>query len=163
MIKILMLNSMITPMMNHPISMGTMLMTQTILISVNLSMNKMNSWFSYILFLTIIGGMMVMFMYMASIASNEKFKQTPKIMIIIVIWLIMMIIMKDKPMEILEKTYSNKNLLTEMEFIKTTSKFFNLYKMDLTIIMMMILLLTMISVTNISNTFEGPFKKKPYV
>nr|YP_010990575.1 NADH dehydrogenase subunit 6 [Kodaianella bicinctifrons]WOW98889.1 NADH dehydrogenase subunit 6 [Kodaianella bicinctifrons] len=159
MLKFIIMNSFITPMLKHPISLGTMLMLQTVMMSIYISTNDSNSWFSYILFLTIIGGMMVMFMYMSSIASNEKFKQNKNLLMIVSLLLMMILILSDKTMEITQTINQNKMFPSEMEYIKSTSKFFNLNKMNITIMMMMTLLLTMISVTNISNTFEGPLKK----
>nr|YP_011014846.1 NADH dehydrogenase subunit 6 [Epyhemisphaerius bistriatus]WQB38527.1 NADH dehydrogenase subunit 6 [Epyhemisphaerius bistriatus] len=161
MTKLMFLNTMMTPMMKHPISLGSMLMMQTILVSIYMSKWSKSSWFSYILFITIIGGMMVMFMYMASIASNEKFKPkyfsmyTASIMTIYMITSVML-----ETLETLEKKNEMKMMLMELEEMKTMSKFFNLNKMNVTIAMMTILLLTMVSVTTISSTFEGPLKKK---
>nr|YP_011014820.1 NADH dehydrogenase subunit 6 [Gergithoides gibbosus]WQB38501.1 NADH dehydrogenase subunit 6 [Gergithoides gibbosus] len=159
--KIMMMNVLITPFIKHPISLGSMLMMQTILISIKMFSLSNSAWFSYILFITIIGGMMVMFMYMASIASNEKF--SPKVNLLTISTLMMITVMIMLPftnMEYLEKKNELKIMTIQLEEIKSTSKFFNLNKMVLTIMTMMFLLLTMISVTNISNTFEGPLKKK---
>nr|QJQ26929.1 NADH dehydrogenase subunit 6 [Hemisphaerius rufovarius] len=158
MLKMMMINLMITPFLKHPMSLGTMLITQTILISISMSIKSNSSWFSYILFITIIGGMMVMFMYMASIASNEKFN--PKMNKIMLILMLMLMLMPDLTTLEMEKKNEMKFMMMEMEEIKSTSKFFNFNKMNMTIIIMLTLLLTMISVTNISNTFEGPLKKK---
>nr|AZZ89099.1 NADH dehydrogenase subunit 6 [Paracatonidia sp. SX-2018] len=154
-------NSIITPMMKHPISLGTILMTQTILVCLMMTEVSKNSWFAFILFITIIGGLMIMFMYMSSIASNEMFKpMNLTIMMMITLLIITMIIMnKDETMKMTCKMFNNKTLTLNNEEMKTTLKFYNLNKMNITLIMMMIMLLTMVSVTNISTTFEGPLKK----
>nr|UVU30525.1 NADH deshydrogenase subunit 6 [Odontocolon albotibiale] len=56
----------------HPITMMLMLMLFTILMS--MKMNFMfKSWMPYILFLIMIGGLMIIFMYITSIANNELF------------------------------------------------------------------------------------------
>nr|YP_011014859.1 NADH dehydrogenase subunit 6 [Gergithus yunnanensis]WQB38540.1 NADH dehydrogenase subunit 6 [Gergithus yunnanensis] len=158
MTKLMIINMMISPILKHPLSLGSMLIMQTTLMSIKMSKMNNSSWFSYILFITIIGGMMIMFMYMASIASNEKFstKMNKKMLILMA----MIIILPEFDMSTLEKKNEMKMIFMEMEEIKSTSKFFNKNKMALTIAIMLILLLTMISVTNVANTFEGPLKKK---
>nr|YP_010274428.1 NADH dehydrogenase subunit 6 [Pochazia confusa]UJT96872.1 NADH dehydrogenase subunit 6 [Pochazia confusa] len=158
--KMIMFTSMILMTVKHPLSMGSILMIQTIMVSNKMSMDSNSSWFSYILFITIIGGMMVMFMYMSSIASNEKFKLNMKQTIMITMMIILMIMMmSDSSMEYLNKMTEKKKMIMQKEEVKITTKFFNLNKMNVTILMMMILLLTMVIVTNMSSTFEGPLKK----
>nr|AZZ89164.1 NADH dehydrogenase subunit 6 [Betatropis formosana] len=159
---IMMLNSMITPQMKHPISMGFMLMTQTTLMCIYTSTIMSTSWFGFILFITMIGGMMIMFMYMSSIDSNNKFSilnktTTTTLMTIFMIMSTMNLL--DLTMEETTKLMENKFMMTNNEEMKSTSKFFMNLKYNCTIMIMMILLLTMISVTNISSTFEGPLKK----
>nr|YP_010381667.1 NADH dehydrogenase subunit 6 [Cylindratus longicephalus]UDL72042.1 NADH dehydrogenase subunit 6 [Cylindratus longicephalus] len=154
--------SIILPFLKHPISMGSLLMIQTILISMISTMKFYSPWYSYIMFITIIGGMMVMFMYMSSIASNEEFKMMSitKMMMILIILMMLIMITKYKYLTYLEKNNYNKMNLMEFEEIKSTSKFFYLNKMNLTIMMMMILMITMISVSNIASSHEGPLKMK---
>nr|QWZ47766.1 NADH dehydrogenase subunit 6 [Loxocephala perpunctata] len=163
---ILILNSIITPMLKHPISLGSMLIFQTMLISIYMTKNLKSTWFSYILFITMIGGMMVMFMYMASIASNEKkFYNMINMLILMTIMIMIMKMMmkKDKTMDMFNKINEFKFNSNEDEEIKSLSKFFNKSKSKITIFMMTLLFMMMIIVTNISNTFEGPLKKKTYV
>nr|BDL61437.1 NADH dehydrogenase subunit 6 [Ilyoplax pusilla] len=59
--------------LNHPLAMGLTLLTQTILIALTVGMANFSFWFSYILFLVFLGGMLVLFIYVASLASNEPF------------------------------------------------------------------------------------------
>nr|YP_009306446.1 NADH dehydrogenase subunit 6 [Ricania speculum]AOP19362.1 NADH dehydrogenase subunit 6 [Ricania speculum]QNV47328.1 NADH dehydrogenase subunit 6 [Ricania speculum] len=158
--KMIIVISVITTTMKHPISMGSMLMIQTILVSNKIFKESNMSWFAYILFITIIGGMMIMFMYMSSIASNEKFSVTMKqLMLMTIIIAMTMIMMSESSMEQFNKILEKKELMIQKEETMYSIKFFNLNKMNLTIITMIILLLTMIIVTNIASTFEGPLKK----
>nr|AEO18324.1 NADH dehydrogenase subunit 6 [Ricania marginalis] len=158
--KMIIVISVITTTMKHPISMGSMLMIQTILVSNKIFKKSNMSWFAYILFITIIGGMMIMFMYMSSIASNEKFSVTMKqLMLMTIITAMTMIMMSESSMEQFNKILEKKELMIQKEETMYSIKFFNLNKMNLTIITMIILLLTMIIVTNIASTFEGPLKK----
>nr|YP_010381693.1 NADH dehydrogenase subunit 6 [Pseudosymplanella nigrifasciata]UDL72068.1 NADH dehydrogenase subunit 6 [Pseudosymplanella nigrifasciata] len=153
--------SVITPLLNHPISLGFSLLFQTIFISINLMNSLESSWYSYILFITIIGGMMVMFMYMASISSNEKFEiLSLKKMLLLTFMMIYLYILNKKIIyEMNTKMQEMKLIYQEFQEVKSTYKFFNMNKSKITIFMLMILLMTMISVTNISSSFEGPLKK----
>nr|UXW88440.1 NADH dehydrogenase subunit 6 [Henosepilachna vigintioctomaculata] len=65
--------SLILIFLKHPLSLGFFILIQTILISMMMGMFY-NFWYSYILFLIMIGGLLILFIYMTSIASNEKFK-----------------------------------------------------------------------------------------
>nr|WMV00203.1 NADH dehydrogenase subunit 6 [Kikihia sp. 'murihikua'] len=66
--------------MKHPLSMGLILMMQTLLSCLICSLYLSCYLFSYILYLIFIGGMLILFMYMSSIASNEKFIYSIKLM-----------------------------------------------------------------------------------
>nr|YP_009865005.1 NADH dehydrogenase subunit 6 [Linuparus trigonus]QKE42643.1 NADH dehydrogenase subunit 6 [Linuparus trigonus] len=57
----------------HPLSAGMVLLIQTILVSLTTGLVAPSFWFSYILFLIFLGGMLVLFIYVASLASNESF------------------------------------------------------------------------------------------
>nr|YP_009707738.1 NADH dehydrogenase subunit 6 [Birgus latro]QES95355.1 NADH dehydrogenase subunit 6 [Birgus latro] len=58
----------------HPLSTGLVLLIQTVLISIATGLFTKTYWFSYILFLIFLGGMLVLFIYVASLAANEQFK-----------------------------------------------------------------------------------------
>nr|YP_010381706.1 NADH dehydrogenase subunit 6 [Augilina triaina]UDL72081.1 NADH dehydrogenase subunit 6 [Augilina triaina] len=158
----------IVPMLKHPVTLGFLLLIQTTLISMNMFKFLESTWYSYILFITIIGGMMVMFMFMASISSNEKFEMMKfKTSISLMIFmLILMMMMNLNFKEILNfenehmlKMEEKKLIFQEFQETYSTFKFFNFNKNLITIIMMLILLITMISVNNIASSFEGPLKK----
>nr|YP_009706672.1 NADH dehydrogenase subunit 6 [Aphaena amabilis]QEP09167.1 NADH dehydrogenase subunit 6 [Aphaena amabilis] len=154
-------NILLTPFLKHPMSMGSMMIIQTTLMCSNQSTLMKSSWYLYIMFLTMVGGLMIMFMYMSSIASNEKFKPSMKLLLLwMMILMTTILINKNDPSnEIITKMNELKLTTTEMVEEKSTSKFFSMFKMNITITMMMILIITMVSVTNIASTFEGPLKK----
>nr|YP_009262400.1 NADH dehydrogenase subunit 6 [Gramastacus insolitus]ANI86976.1 NADH dehydrogenase subunit 6 [Gramastacus insolitus] len=60
--------------LTHPLSMGLTLLTQTILVCLLTGTFNTTFWFSYILFLIFLGGMLILFIYIASLASNESFQ-----------------------------------------------------------------------------------------
>nr|QNR04864.1 NADH dehydrogenase subunit 6 [Chorisquilla orientalis] len=58
----------------HPLAMGMMLLLQTLAICAITALMNFHAWFSYILFLTFLGGMLVLFIYITSLTSNEMFQ-----------------------------------------------------------------------------------------
>lgn len=59
--------------LNHPVALGLTLILHTLLISGVTGLAVGNFWFSYVLFLVFLGGVLVLFIYITSLASNEKF------------------------------------------------------------------------------------------
>lgn len=57
----------------HPLSIGLTLFIQTLIICITSGFSNNSFWFSYILFLIFLGGILVLFIYVASLASNEIF------------------------------------------------------------------------------------------
>lgn len=64
--------------MNHPLSLGLILIIQTVAIALILGLISQSFWFSYILFLVIIGGILIIFIYIISLIFNKIFIQTLK-------------------------------------------------------------------------------------
>nr|UYR45754.1 NADH dehydrogenase subunit 6 [Merostenus sp.] len=56
----------------HPIIYGLILLCFTLTSTLNMSLNLNNYWFSFITFLIIIGGLMIIFLYFTSFISNMK-------------------------------------------------------------------------------------------
>nr|YP_010121900.1 NADH dehydrogenase subunit 6 [Necrodes littoralis]QRF92667.1 NADH dehydrogenase subunit 6 [Necrodes littoralis] len=146
--------------MSHPLSMGLILLSQTILIALISGIISMNFWFSYILFLIMIGGMLVLFIYMTSVASNEKFKFS--ILITIMNLSIMILFL---PLNFIDNMliYANnlnmENIMNEEIFL-SLSKFFN-YPSSIILMMMIIyLFITLIAVVKITNISYGPLRQK---
>nr|WGL39519.1 NADH dehydrogenase subunit 6 [Limbodessus compactus] len=167
MMSLNLLFSMIFLFMNHPLSMGINLLMQTIIISIMMIMFSLSSWFSYILFLVMVGGMLILFMYMTSLASNEKFKFSIKIMIISMIFLmIMMMTMKMDPllMNMFSKTSNNMELLNNMSLLKnenlnSLNPLYNKPNYIITIMMINYLLITLIAVVKITKFNKGPLRQ----
>nr|AYN50432.1 NADH dehydrogenase subunit 6 [Ceratopus sp. CG351] len=149
--------------LNHPLSLGFILLIQTIVISMMSGFFYFNFWFSYILFLIMIGGMLVMFIYMTSIASNEKFKLSKYIPMILLCTLMMMFML----LLLLDNFYpsiffhfidifsQNKNILNF-----NLNKFFNTPYMQIMVILMIYLLITLIAVVKIVGPSFGALRQK---
>nr|YP_009692475.1 NADH dehydrogenase subunit 6 [Limnogonus poissoni]QEH58887.1 NADH dehydrogenase subunit 6 [Limnogonus poissoni]QEH58901.1 NADH dehydrogenase subunit 6 [Limnogonus poissoni] len=146
-------------MTSHPLSMGFTLILQTVVVSMIMNLTMKYSWYSYILVLVMLGGMLVLFMYMASIASNEIMKFKMKFMMIsISIFFLFWILNSTEIM-----AYNSESLImSECGQNMPLTKLFNTKSSSMTIVMATYLLITMIYVIYITNTFEGPMRKKNY-
>lgn len=59
--------------MGHPLAIGLILLVQTCLVALLTGSLGPTFWFSYILFLVFLGGILVLFIYITRLASNEIF------------------------------------------------------------------------------------------
>nr|YP_002640533.2 NADH dehydrogenase subunit 6 [Aspidytes niobe] len=161
--------SIIFMFLNHPISMGLILLIQTILICLITGMFSYSYWFSYILFLIMLGGMLVLFLYMTSLASNEMFNFSKNIMIMLMMMIMMMIFMKlilDYSMiNTLFKNSSMIEMFNNLKFYKnenmnSLNKIYNYPNYLITIMIINYLFLTLIAVVKITNINYGPLRQK---
>lgn len=147
--------------LTHPISIGAILLIQTIIISLTIGFFNVNFWYSYILFLIIVGGILVLFAYITSVASNEKFTPSIKITIIIIVIIIIFIILVVG----LDPFYSNLNdilldtLPTSNKYNLSISKYFNYPNIIIIIILIVYLLITLIAVVKITSIKSGPLRQ----
>nr|YP_004841873.1 NADH dehydrogenase subunit 6 [Cnaphalocrocis medinalis]AEN84296.1 NADH dehydrogenase subunit 6 [Cnaphalocrocis medinalis] len=153
----------------HPLSMGLMILIQTLLVCLISSIMLSTYWFSYILFLTFLGGLLVLFIYITSIASNEMFKFSfnMKIFFFICIFIILNIsIFNLNNLMWLNFNINNlelKNFFNMFLFMNNENKI-NLSKLynNQTFLMMMMMIIylfiTLIAVVKITNIFYGPLR-----
>nr|QSV08512.1 NADH dehydrogenase subunit 6 [Antheraea yamamai]UNZ93506.1 NADH dehydrogenase subunit 6 [Antheraea yamamai] len=154
--------------LNHPLSMGLMILFQTLLTCILSGMMIKTYWFSYILFLTFLGGLLVLFIYVASIASNElfSFNLTTKLLFLLFIFFLITII------------FLFYNNLKWMNFNINNSEMFNFFNMIiffnenkinlnklynnqtslLTYLLIIYLFITLIAMVKITNIFYGPLR-----
>nr|QUB07056.1 NADH dehydrogenase subunit 6 [Aspidomorpha difformis] len=139
----------------HPVTMSIIILSQTIMICLSSGLFCNNFWFSYMLFLTMISGLMILFMYMTNVASNEKFKKMKmiKTLSLITIILIMLNVFIDKFFYQMNFYYPNNMTLVMM-------KFYNYPSNNLLFMMMIYLLMTMIMTVKISEIKEGALRQK---
>nr|YP_009488363.1 NADH dehydrogenase subunit 6 [Metasalis populi]AWD31622.1 NADH dehydrogenase subunit 6 [Metasalis populi] len=135
-----------------PLSMVVTLILQTMLISIISSIMISSFWYSYMMILIMISGLLILFMYMASIASNEKFN-IPTMLILYLMMLGFYLNFTKKEM-IFEKKIS---FYINQEMIM--NKLFNYKFMMPTILMITLLFLMMIIVSFLVNSNEGPMRK----
>nr|YP_009434174.1 NADH dehydrogenase subunit 6 [Hospitalitermes medioflavus]AQP30098.1 NADH dehydrogenase subunit 6 [Hospitalitermes medioflavus] len=142
--------------MKHPMAMGLMLLMQTIMVCLISGTMYKSFWFSYILFMIMIGGMLVLFMYMTSLASNEMFSPSNKMLMIASIT--MPILMYTMPTPTNNKEMDTHNTMTENEITTTTTVMYNQMMGMMTTMLVIYMLLTLIVVVNIINVSKGPLR-----
>nr|YP_010403054.1 NADH dehydrogenase subunit 6 [Plutella porrectella]UQV94861.1 NADH dehydrogenase subunit 6 [Plutella porrectella] len=164
--------SMMMYSMNHPMSMGMMILIQSMMTCLISGMMINSYWFSYILFLTFLGGLLVLFIYMSSIASNEIFKISMNYLIIFLT--IMMLNFSASIYFMHNLNWMNFSFNSETTKFFSTFFFFNneekinlskLYNNQTFLMMLMMiiyLLITLLAVVKITNIFYGPIRSSLY-
>nr|QCF39590.1 NADH dehydrogenase subunit 6 [Zeuzera multistrigata] len=153
--------------LNHPLSMGLMLLSQTLLTCLISGMLMKTYWFSYILFLTFLGGLLVLFIYVSSIASNELFKISPTMKSLIFLFWILLLISSILFMNNIQMNLSinsdmdkifNIFMFSNNENNINLTKLYNNQTYFLMLIMMIYLFITLVAVVKITNIFYGPLR-----
>nr|YP_009115658.1 NADH dehydrogenase subunit 6 [Ravinia pernix]AJC00137.1 NADH dehydrogenase subunit 6 [Ravinia pernix] len=151
--------------MKHPLAMGLTLLIQTTLICLTSGLMTKTFWFSYILFLVFLGGMLVLFIYVTSLASNEMFSFSIKLMIMtMTIFMLSIIILFfiDKNIILQYANMEIKSIFNLDSYIMENSlslnKLYNYPTNLLTIMLMNYLLITLIAVVKITKLFKGPLR-----
>lgn len=132
-------------------------------------------WFSYSLFLIFIGGILILFIYITSLASNEtfKFSLNIKILSFIILTLLLFII-------IIFLFFDFKNFLFNNSVVNNDNfslfnwqisinknnyllnKIYNFPINIITILLVNYLFLTLIATVKITNIFKGPLRQKQF-
>lgn len=151
-------------------SIGLVLLIQTILISIISGIISYTFWFSYIVFLVILGGILVLFIYITRLASNEIFQFSSKIIlfifIIITLTSIILIVFPDNQIIIsIIKNSNSLEIINSMSFINnenliTLNKIYNSPNNLITILLINYLLITLIAVVKITSINIGPLRQK---
>uniref|UniRef100_UPI0030FEE9B6 NADH dehydrogenase subunit 6 n=1 Tax=Prodasineura croconota TaxID=1407214 RepID=UPI0030FEE9B6 len=150
-------NSLSFTVMKHPMSMGIMLMIQTVLICGITNHMSHSAWFSYILFLVFLGGMLVLFIYMTSVASNEMFEKYSNFILILIMMSPMVLLFMD-PIMISNLSQESESMLTSSDKNMMTNYLFNFPVSIMTIIAVMYLFLTLIVVVKMTEAHQGPLR-----
>nr|ANH54403.1 NADH dehydrogenase subunit 6 [Ephestia kuehniella] len=161
-------SSIIMLFINHPLSMGFLLLIQTLFMSMISGMMIKTYWFSYILFLTFLGGLLVLFIYMSSIASNEifNFPFNFKLLFIFCIFstfLLSMLLFNNITWMNFFQNHEMVNLFHDFLFFNNEnkvnlSKLYNNQTFLMMMMMMIYLFITLIAVVKITYIFYGPLR-----
>nr|YP_010373220.1 NADH dehydrogenase subunit 6 [Dicerca corrugata]UPI13494.1 NADH dehydrogenase subunit 6 [Dicerca corrugata] len=146
----------------HPLSMGLLLLLQSTLIASVTGFFNYNFWYSYILFLIMVGGMLVLFIYMTSIASNEKFENSNTLVIMVMlmtiltltvyIWMDKLYIHQNFNSLDIQSTYKIWNL--------SLSKFINFPSNVVLYMIITYLFVTLIAIVKITDLSYGALRQK---
>nr|AVN67357.1 NADH dehydrogenase subunit 6 [Byrsotria rothi] len=147
-------------LMSHPLAIGLIILIQTVVISMISGLLSQSFWFSYILFLIFLGGMLVLFIYVASLASNEMFSLDVKsILISIISAIVMYCIIKTLSSTNFQNQETNTFMILSNQSTLPLIKLYNKPTNMITIMLALYLLLTLIVVVNITNIFKGPLRQ----
>lgn len=152
--------------MNHPLAIGLVLLCQTLLIAILTGLLAPRFWFSYILFLVFLGGILVLFIYVTSLASNEIFSISSQsiILILITVGALGLFSLINDPLSWLSPELSEQILQPQHLPIRDLSnlllKLYSSPSSYLTLLLVSYLFLTLIAVVTITQIFEGPLRSK---
>jgi len=154
---IFLFNSLITPNLIHPISLGIILFIQTIITCSITRLLLSSCWISSTIFLVIIGGLIILFIYITSICSNKKFlfKKLNLTQIVILIFITLIIFIYQHPISITIETFNLKDL-PNLEFLKLFLPI-NILSSNFMFIYILIILIIIISILPLT---KGPLRKK---
>nr|AND96175.1 NADH deshydrogenase subunit 6 [Tragiscus dimidiatus] len=136
--------------LNHPLSLGVILLLQTINLSLYMGFFYLNYWFSYILFLIMIGSMLILFIYMTSIASNEKFFFSMNLFMFSM-FTISLLMTSYMMMNSFYLTLNNKIENSEFKFMFMLTKYTNFPNLYIYYFLIIYLLITLIIIIQITN------------
>nr|ASM82602.1 NADH dehydrogenase subunit 6 [Agnetina aequalis] len=151
--------------MNHPLAMGLLLLLQTLVMCLVTGFTTQSFWFSYILFLVFLGGLLVLFIYVASLASNEMFSLSTITMTFMTIafgisWFLFIIL---DPYFLMNTIESTDMLHIDSTFYSEETAFslMKLYNNPTSLVTLMLvsyLFLTLIAVVKITKISSGPLR-----
>nr|WHN78883.1 NADH dehydrogenase subunit 6 [Scopelodes kwangtungensis] len=153
--------------LNHPLSMGILILIQTLMTCILSGMIIETYWFSYILFLTFLGGLLVLFIYVCSIASNEifKFKNSLKMYFFLSCLLIFFFSILNYKNILWMNSFNNYEMFNfnYLSFFNNEnnlnlSKFYNNQTFLMMMMLIIYLFITLVVVVKITNIFYGPLR-----
>nr|YP_009720756.1 NADH dehydrogenase subunit 6 [Athalia icar]QGL07074.2 NADH dehydrogenase subunit 6 [Athalia icar] len=161
---LLMLNSIFTFLSKTPFLMIFFLISQTLLITLTITMLNSTSWFSYILFLIFIGGLLILFIYINSLIPNQKISMNLKFnqmsFLIILTIIIILLINYTPEMNNMETTiFLNTELSLNSKIQSMMLKLYNKPTNYMMFLLINYLLLTLMIVVKIININKGPIRK----
>nr|YP_007317580.1 NADH dehydrogenase subunit 6 [Ilyoplax deschampsi]AEH05078.1 NADH dehydrogenase subunit 6 [Ilyoplax deschampsi] len=160
-IPLLMSLSILFVNLSHPLAMGLMLLIQTVLVALTVGISNFSFWFSYILFLVFLGGMLVLFIYVASLASNEIFTP-PSLSTILLLFFSLFLSFLLLLIDPISNSSPSYLSLSSIQSLSSTpliiSWIYNSPSMIFTIFIVSYLLLMLIIVVKIVNLFKAPLR-----
>nr|AXI98763.1 NADH dehydrogenase subunit 6 [Pseudoniphargus sp. 2-Andalusia] len=142
-----------------PLFLSVMIIAQTITLALALSASAVTSWFSFMLIMIYLSGMMIIFIYISSMASNELFysNNLPVVSLFLLLAPFTFMIFNfthNSPSDYLNAMDQN---MTQITILKTM-KMFSKPLFIMTIMLIIYLLLAMIMVSKNTSFSSGPLR-----
>nr|YP_010564263.1 NADH dehydrogenase subunit 6 [Auaxa sulphurea]UYX62260.1 NADH dehydrogenase subunit 6 [Auaxa sulphurea] len=160
--------SIIMIFLNHPLSIGLMILMQTLMMCLLSGMLIKTYWFSYILFLTFLGELWVLFIYVSSIASNELFNLSFNLKMLFMLLLIMIMMNQlflynnINWMNLSNNFSDNDNFLNMLFFNNENkinlNKLYNNHTYMIMMLLVIYLFISLVAIVKITNIFYGPLR-----
>ena len=147
--------------LSHPLALGITLLLQTVFISMTVGITTYSFWFSYILFIIFLGGILVLFIYVASLASNEIFSFSSITFLIyrgFTICLSLIFLFIDPLLSPNFTSLPSSSIDSLLSTISIVRWIYNLPSMVFTLFIVLYLLLTLVVIVKIINLFKGPLR-----
>nr|YP_010952784.1 NADH dehydrogenase subunit 6 [Trapezia digitalis]WMQ53204.1 NADH dehydrogenase subunit 6 [Trapezia digitalis] len=158
---LILLLSLLFTQLKHPLALGLTLLLQTIMVSIIAGTSTYSFWFSYILFMIFLGGMLVLFIYVASLASNETFFFDFKYFTFYC-FMLFFLTFTTFFIDPLMSPYSSSLPISSVSSHLSTPFFlswiYNHNFMNFTLFIVMYLLLTLVVVVKITNFTKSPLR-----
>nr|YP_009502277.1 NADH dehydrogenase subunit 6 [Cacopsylla pyri]AWU48880.1 NADH dehydrogenase subunit 6 [Cacopsylla pyri] len=149
-------NSSVILISSHPISFGIILLAQTMSLSMCSRILCNSPWLPLTLFLVMIGGLMILFLYITSICSNKKPNFTkPSLYQMTWMTLIIIFVSNFQTLFFFDESMTLKDL-HNLEFIKLFMPL-NLFSSNFMFLYLLIMLIIMIEILSLN---KGPMRKK---
>nr|YP_009440932.1 NADH dehydrogenase subunit 6 [Hydromanicus wulaianus]AHC32062.1 NADH dehydrogenase subunit 6 [Hydromanicus wulaianus] len=166
MFKLILINfmimiSLILIFTKNPLNMGFMIIIQTLMFCLLMNFNIHIYWMSYIVYLVMLGGILILFMYMCSISSNEIIKFNFNILMFLSITFIINFIWMMNFHWIFKINLINNytmNFFVNSNNMINISKIYNKFSMIITLMLVIYLLISMTMVTTFTNNYSGPLR-----
>ena len=146
-------------------SIGLILLIQTFIVSLFRGLILFTFWFSYILVLIFLGAILILFIYISSLAPNQEFKVSSSIFFIVFVLLILSFASLVIDPLLLQTAYSKIDSFSKALISHTPSWslsiIYNRHTSLITCLIILYLLLTLIVVVKVVHPFFGPLRLKP--
>ena len=149
--------------LQHPLAIGLTLIFQTLLICLTSAPSSGFTWISYILFLIFLGATLVLFIYVASLASNEVFNISYVLGFVLIspILIALPLLLKEELINPLKPT-GELSSISALEIVDDpTFRLRIIYGPStsfLTSFVILYLLLTLIVIVKLRASFTGPLR-----
>ena len=143
------------PLLSNPLSIGVVLLFCVICMALLLGLLRRTIWVSYTLILVLVGGLLVVFIYVALLASNELFEGITTKRILFVVILVSSVLFSAFNFITIELTRNSANQLELVKWgdtaaIQWLNAFYSSELGSLTLFLAFYLLFTLIIVVSVS-------------